>query len=60
MKVKAQKSSRTAFGSDKAAKSLGVSRLTGGRVLQPIAKRANVSLAQVRRAVRALNADTDN
>lgn len=60
MKVKPEKSSRATSGSYKAAKSLGVSRLTGGRVLQPVAKRANVSLAQVRRAVRALNSDTDN
>lgn len=60
MKVKPQKPSRDASGGYKAAKSLGVSRLTGGRVLQPVAKRANVSLAQVRRAIRALNPDADD
>jgi hypothetical protein len=51
MKVKPKKSS----GSFKAAKKLGRSALTGVRVLQPAAKRANISLERVRRAVRALN-----
>ncbi len=40
----------------KAAKKLGRSPITGLRVLQPVSKRENVSLEQVKRAVRALYA----
>lgn len=61
MSVKLKKSSRPA-GSVKTVdrlktlKALGRSRLTGSYVMKPMAKRAHVSLKDVRSAVRALNA----